>query len=264
VATNKRQRKKQARDARRQAELAAARRGTLRRRIIGAVVVAAIFVALLTVLTSGDDDEEVASEDTSTTTETTTPAEFVFGTTECPPADNTERKTEFADSPQKCLEDGVDYQAAMKTSKGTFTVDLLEENAPGTVNNFVFLARWNYYDGVGFHRVIPGFVVQGGDAVGDPPGTGGPGYQIADELPEQGDYELGSVAMANSGPDTNGSQFFVIVGDQGVQLPPNFSLFGTVVEGLDIAHEIEAGGTAEGEPKELVTIEDVEIVEKAA
>ena len=172
------------------------------------------------------DVEIVEVPDPSITTE----SDFPYGSSECPPADTTERKTEFADAPAKCIEDGIDYRAVVKTEKGDFTIDLLESEAPGTVNNFVFLARWNFYDGVAFHRVIPGFVVQGGDAVGDPPGTGGPGYEIPDELPEKGEYELGSVAMANSGPDTNGSQFFVIVGQQGVALDPNYSLFGTLID----------------------------------
>ena len=116
-----------------------------------------------------------------------------------------------------------------------------------TVNNFVFLARNRAYEDVPFHRVIPGFVVQGGDVEkGD--GTGGPGYEFADELPEQGEYEIGSVAMANSGPDTNGSQFFVITGDQGVSLPPNYSLFGKVTDGLDVVKKIEADGSPGGTP----------------
>jgi peptidylprolyl isomerase len=113
---------------------------------------------------------------------------------------------------------------------------------------------------VGFHRVIPGFVLQGGDPEGT--GRGGPGYRFEDELPKSGRYEVGSLAMANAGPDTNGSQFFVISGPDGVRLPPKYSLFGKVVAGLDVVATIDAIGTpGAGKPKETVTIESVTIAE---
>ena len=131
--------------------------------------------------------------------------------------------------------------------------------APKTVNNFVFLARYHYFDGIAFHRVIPGFVLQGGDPTGT--GTGGPGYRIEDELPKPGRYELGSLAMANSGPNTNGSQFFVISGPSGVRLPPKYSLFGKVVKGMDVVSAIDALGTSSGKPKERVVIESVTVAE---
>ena len=98
------------------------------------------------------------------------------------------------------------------------------------MNNFVFLAAHHYFDGVIFHRIINGFVCQGGDPTGT--GRGGPGYRFEDELPKAGQYEIGSLAMANAGPNTNGSQFFIISGPQGTQLPPQCSLFGKVVKGL--------------------------------
>ena len=110
-----------------------------------------------------------------------------------------------------------------------------------------------------FHRVIPGFVLQGGDPTGT--GRGGPGYQFEDELPKAGRYELGSLAMANAGPNTNGSQFFVISGPSGVRLPPQYSLFGKVIDGLDVVATIDALGTQSGQPKELVTISSVTIKE---
>lgn len=131
--------------------------------------------------------------------------------------------------------------------------------APNTVNNFVFLARYHYYEGVIFHRIIPGFVLQGGDPTGT--GSGGPGYRFDDELPKQGQYQLGSLAMANAGPSTNGSQFFVISGPSGSSLPPLYSLFGQVVKGLEVVSEIDALGTQSGRPKEQVVMESVEIVE---
>jgi peptidylprolyl isomerase len=158
-----------------------------------------------------------------------------------------------------CIDVQRHYGAAMVTTKGTLTVALDAAVAPRTVNNFVFLARYHYFDGIFFHRVIPGFVLQGGDPTGS--GTGGPGYRFDDELPRAGRYELGSLAMANAGPNTNGSQFFVISGPDGMRLPPLYSLFGKVVKGLDVVSQIDALGTRSGKPKERVTIESVTITE---
>ena len=119
--------------------------------------------------------------------------------------------------------------------KGRWSIALDPLAAPQTVNSFVFLARYHYYDGIVFHRIIPGFVLQGGDPTGT--GTGGPGYRFEDELPDAGRYKVGSLAMANAGPDTNGSQFFIISGPDGVRLPPLYSLFGKVVTGLDVVEQ---------------------------
>jgi cyclophilin family peptidyl-prolyl cis-trans isomerase len=139
------------------------------------------------------------------------------------------------------------------------TIALDPQAAPRTVNSFVFLARYHYFDGIVFHRVIPGFVLQGGDPTGT--GTGGPGYKFADELPAPGRYELGSLAMANAGPDTNGSQFFIISGRDGMGLPPSYSLFGKVVAGLETVAAIDAVGSRSGKTTEKVTIESVTIAE---
>jgi cyclophilin family peptidyl-prolyl cis-trans isomerase len=158
-----------------------------------------------------------------------------------------------------CIDPAKRYSAEMVTSHGTLAIALDPIGAPLTVNNFVFLARYHYYEGVIFHRIIPGFVLQGGDPTGN--GTGGPGYRFADELPKPGRYELGSLAMANAGPNTNGSQFFVISGPSGIRLPPQYALFGKVVSGLDVVATIDALGTGSGKPKEKVTIESVTITE---
>ncbi len=152
------------------------------------------------------------------------------------------------------------YTATMVTSHGTMVIALDPLAAPKTVNSFVFLARYHYYDGVIFHRIIPGFVLQGGDPTGT--GTGGPGYKFEDELPAPGRYQIGSLAMANAGPNTNGSQFFVISGPDGVRLPPQYALFGAVVSGGDVVTAIDALGTRSGKPTETVTIESVTIVEE--
>ncbi len=249
--------------------------------LLGAIVIAALAISVL----SGDDDDstEVTSEETTTTeatddttdttgeddTTTTTagatePGDPAIGTSECPPAEGAaERTTEFESGPVACIDPAKTYTALVETSKGEFTVELDAAAAPKTVNSFVFLARHKYYEGVTFHRIIPGFVVQGGDAVGNPPGTGGPGYEFEDELPTDGPpfYEIGSLAMANSGANTNGSQFFVVTGDNGAQLPPSYSRFGMVTEGMDVVMDIEATGTESGTPSEETTITKVTITE---
>ena len=180
---------------------------------------------------------------------------------ECPAADGSSPKTQkFSEPPPMCIDPNKRYTATMVTNKGTMTIALDAATAPKTVNNFVFLARYHYYDGVIFHRIIPGFVIQGGDPQGT--GMGGPGYKFADELPRPGRYEIGSLAMANAGPNTNGSQFFIICGMSGVQLPPQYSLFGKVVDGLDTVLQLERVGTAgAGVPKERVYMESVTITE---
>jgi cyclophilin family peptidyl-prolyl cis-trans isomerase len=130
------------------------------------------------------------------------------------------------------------YTAVLGTSLGSFKIELLASESPKTVNNFVFLARQKFYDGTIFHRIIKTFMIQGGDPTGT--GCGGPGYQFADELPVKHSYEIGTVAMANSGTNTNGSQFFICTGADSKFLDrqPNYTQFGKVVEGLDVVQKI--------------------------
>jgi peptidylprolyl isomerase len=172
---------------------------------------------------------------------------------------SSEKRQKFDKAPELIIDPTKTYTATMVTSKGTLEILLDPLGAPITVNNFVHLARWHYYDGIVFHRIIPGFVLQGGDPTGS--GAGGPGYRFADELPKPGRYELGSLAMANAGPNTNGSQFFVISGPDGVRLPPLYSHFGKVVKGLDVVAVINDVGTPSGKPREDVVIESVTITE---
>jgi cyclophilin family peptidyl-prolyl cis-trans isomerase len=180
--------------------------------------------------------------------------------TPCPNADGSSPvQQKFDGPPPMCIDPAKTYVAEMVTTKGTMRIALDPIAAPKTVNNFVVLARYHYFDGIVFHRIIPGFVLQGGDPTGS--GRGGPGYQFADELPKPGRYELGSLAMANAGPNTNGSQFFVISGPQGAGLPPQYSLFGKVVKGLDVVAAIDQIGSRSGTPKEQVTIASVTISE---
>jgi cyclophilin family peptidyl-prolyl cis-trans isomerase len=181
--------------------------------------------------------------------------------TECPAADGSSpQRRRFDGPPPMCIDPEKRYTATMVTTKGTLTIALDPLAAPKTVNNFVVLARYHYYDGVSFHRIIPGFVIQGGDPEGT--GRGGPGYRFEDELPKPGRYELGSLAMANSGPNTNGSQFFIISGRDGMRLPPQYSLFGKVVDGLDVVAALDAvGSPGAGTPREKVGMESVTITE---
>lgn len=179
---------------------------------------------------------------------------------ECPPVDGSAPKTQHFDGvPPMCIDLSRRYGAELATSQGTMVIALDAIGAPRTVNNFVFLARYHYYDEIVFHRIIPGFVVQGGDPTGT--GAGGPGYRFEDELPQPGRYEIGSLAMANAGPDTNGSQFFIVSGAQGTQLPPLYSLFGKVVSGLEVLAAIEATGSRSGAPSEPTFITSVTITE---
>lgn len=136
--------------------------------------------------------------------------------------------------------------ATIETPKGTIKIEFFNEDAPLTVSNFIFLANDNYFDGLTFHRVEPGFVIQGGDPSGN--GTGGPGYTFADE-PVKKPYNRGIVAMANRGADTNGSQFFIMLAD--TPLPPSYTIFGQVIEGMDVVDKINIGDTMT-----TITIED--------
>jgi len=180
----------------------------------------------------------------------------------CPKADGSSRPTtSFPAAPPMCIDTSKTYTATMQTSQGgPITIALDAKQAPKTVNNFVFLSRYHFYDGLTFHRIVPDFVIQGGDPQGN--GQGGPGYKFEDELPKAGQYKVGSLAMANSGPNTNGSQFFIITGQQGVQLPPQYSLFGQVTAGMDTVNKIAAlgvPGAPNGEPKEKITMTSVTI-----
>ena len=175
------------------------------------------------------------------------------------PDGSSEKRQKFDSVPPMVIDATKSYTATMVTSHGTMEILLDAAAAPLTVNNFVYLSRFHYYDGIVLHRIIPGFVLQGGDPTGT--GAGGPGYRFADELPKPGRYQIGSFAMANAGPNTNGSQFFIISGPSGEALPPLYSLFGQVVKGLDVVAAIDKVGTGSGRPTETVTIESVTITE---
>ncbi|ABD02439.1 peptidylprolyl isomerase [Synechococcus sp. R55.6] len=149
------------------------------------------------------------------------------------------------------------YTATMETTAGTMVLELFPQEAPLAVNNFVFLANDHFYDGVIFHRVIRGFMIQGGDPTGT--GRGGPGYRFPDE-PVQRPYSRGTLAMANAGPNTNGSQFFIMHADY--PLPPNYTIFGQLIEGEDVLDKIATAPTGpQDRPLNPVEIQSVRISE---
>lgn len=164
---------------------------------------------------------------------------------------------QYSAPPALTIDPKKSYTATIETTAGTMTADLFTDDAPNTVNNFVFLARDGYYGDVIFHRVISGFMIQGGDPTGT--GRGGPGYRFADE-PVKRPYARGTLAMANAGPNTNGSQFFIMHADY--PLPPNYTVFGKLTAGEDVLDAIASAPTgAQDRPVAPVTITSVTIAE---
>jgi cyclophilin family peptidyl-prolyl cis-trans isomerase len=174
-------------------------------------------------------------------------------------------RQQWTSPPPLTIDGAKRYSATLQTTAGDIGIELLVGDAPMTVNNFVFLAREGYYAGTPFHRVIQGFMIQGGDPTGT--GTGGPGYRFDDE-PVRRAYEPGIVAMANAGPNTNGSQFFICHGENARTLPPNYTIFGRVTSGMDVVDAIATApvqSSPRGErsvPVEPVRINSVTIQEQ--
>ena len=168
---------------------------------------------------------------------------------------------QFSSPPEMSIDPAKKYTATIDTNMGTMQADLFASDAPATVNNFVFLARQGFYDGVSFHRVIANFMIQTGDPTGT--GTGGPGYRFKDE-PVKRQYLRGTLAMANAGPNTNGSQFFIVHKDY--QLQPDYTIFGQLTDGLDVLDKIATTPTGPGKggqdtPRTPVTINSITIGE---
>lgn len=164
---------------------------------------------------------------------------------------------QYAAAPPLTIDLSKKYTATIVTSAGTMTAELFADDAPLTVNNFVFLAKDGYYSDVIFHRVISGFMIQGGDPTGT--GRGGPGYRFADE-PVKRPYSRGTLAMANAGPNTNGSQFFVMHADY--PLPPQYTVFGKLTSGEEVIDTIaNAPKGAQDRPNNPVTIQSITITE---
>ncbi|NDI34518.1 peptidylprolyl isomerase [Chengkuizengella sediminis] len=185
-------------------------------------------------------------------------------------AENGQQNNSWNQPPEMKIDSSKKYSAVIHTSKGEFTVQLFAETAPITVNNFVFLANENFYEGITFHRIMETFMIQTGDPTGT--GRGGPGYQFEDELETPHSYEPGIVAMANSGSNTNGSQFFICTGEdsRNLNLAPNYTIFGKVIEGMETVTNIaktpvtmnpNGGDSSPSLPTEEVTIKSIEIIE---
>lgn len=244
--------------------------------VVGGLLALAVVIAVVVVLTGDDDAPEDAAATSSTTPDSSVPAEgetialpspppgrSLDGPTECPPAEGAaERVQVFTAPPPTCIDESKRYTATFTTSHGEFTAELDAATTPGTVNNFVVLARYRYFDGVPFHRIVPGFVIQAGDGDGEPWGNNDLGYTIPDELPaDSSAYSDYALAMANAGPDTNGSQFFVVLPGGGGGLAPSYSRFGQVTSGQEVVDAIGALGNEMQEPTEVVLIESVTITE---
>ena len=262
MGTDKRNRKKENRrqrldDLAKQQQRKRTRKLATRAAIFIAVVVG---VALIISVSGGSDS--TSTNDTTVDSTATAPVEgrTITGDTPCPAVDGSEaRASTFEKAPSNCLESGKTYTAVVTTNKGEFTIVLDQNTAPLAANNFVTLARYKYFDNTQCHRAILDFVVQCGDPTAT--GSGGPGYSFADELPQAGEYKLGSIAMANSGPNTNGSQFFIITGDQGVTLPPSYTLFGQVTSGLDTTvPALNAASNPDPAANGVPTLETITIV----
>ena len=208
----------------------------------------------------GDDDDDSAGD---VANEGSAGAAAAEG---CPATDGSaERETSFDAPPPTCIDTSKDYTATVATNVGDLTIELDVANAPNAVNNFVVLARYHFYDDTPCHRIIPDFMAQCGDPTGT--GGGGPGYEFADELPASSDaYVHGAVAMANAGPDTQGSQFFTVTAPDGYPLQPNYTVFGQVVDSDETLDVLNAEGNPDPNangvpPAEDVTIESVTITE---
>ena len=158
--------------------------------------------------------------------------------------------------PGSVVQPGEKASVKMETTEGDFTISLDTENWPVTANSFAYLTEEKFYDGLGFHRIVPDFVIQGGDPTGT--GSGGPGYSVVETPPKSTTYPVGTVAMAKTGaeaPGTSGSQFFIVTGAQGSSLTPDYSIAGTVSEGLEVVKRIGELGSASEQPTKQVVIE---------
>ena len=197
------------------------------------------------------------------------PGKSITGDTPCPKADGSSpRTTEFAKAPPECLTAGKKYTATFESTKGTIVVALDADAAPKTVNNFVVLARYHFFDGQPIFRLIKDFAGQFGDPSATPSNSAKFGYTIPDELPAKGAYKVGSLVMANTGsPNSGGAQMFFVLGPQGVGLPPSYSLFGDTTSGLETISAINAvpsinvPGGSDGAPSEQVTFTKVTVTE---
>jgi cyclophilin family peptidyl-prolyl cis-trans isomerase len=217
--------------------------------ILGVFALVAVAVVAAILISRGGDDGNGDS---------TTAAAGAEG---CEEVEAPQPKQVSLKAPKQTIEPGQEVTVAVQTSCGSFDIALDTERAPKTANSFAYLAEEGFYDDLVFHRIVPGFVIQGGDPLGT--GTGGPGYSVDEKPPANLAYTKGTVAMAKSSaepPGRSGSQFYVVTGaDAG--LPPEYALVGKVSEGLDVVERIGELGTAAEKPKQTVLIEKMTVEE---
>jgi cyclophilin family peptidyl-prolyl cis-trans isomerase len=243
---------------------AAERRRQRRNKLIVGVLVGALALGGLgfaaVAFLGGDDDQQTAQPEAGPSPSESAAADGESdGEVACDgekPAAADEEKQMY-DEPEQVIDENAKYTATMETSCGTIEMELYADKTPITVNSFVFLAREGFFDGLTFHRVVPGFVIQGGDPAGD--GSGGPGYEFENEEVDGLDFDrAGLLAMANAGPDTNGSQFFITLAET-PNLNEGYTLFGEVTSGMEAVEAIAALGSGDGPPSQTVYIEKVTI-----
>jgi len=228
---------------------------------------AVLFLCLLPLLLAacgGGGDSGTTSEAAGTTEAATTTGGSAK--VECTDVDTPKLEERTAKRPTGSFDKSKTYEVTMETNCGNFTILLDPEQSPKDVQSFVSLVDQGFFDDTMFHRILPGFVIQGGDPTGT--GTGGPGYSTVDTPPADASYTKGVVAMAKTGaepPGTAGSQFFVVTGDD-VQLPPDYAIIGKVTEGLPVVDEIGTFGPADdptgaGQPTKVIVIEKATVAE---
>lgn len=166
------------------------------------------------------------------------------------------QSNKYTTYPEMIIDTNKNYEVTLKTNKGDIKINLFASETPKTVNNFVFLVKSGFYNGVKFHRIIKGFMIQGGDPTGT--GAGGPGYQFEDE-PVKRDYKRGIIAMANAGPNTNGSQFFIM--HQDYNLPKNYTIFGEVGQGIEVVDAIANTPVTLSQGEQSKPAEEIKIIE---
>lgn len=241
---------------------AAERRRRRRQRVVagvvgGVVALAGLFFAARAFL----GREENPVDQSANPKQTASPAPL--GGVACDgavPVDAGTKKPTFKKPPEMQIDPSKSYRVAMLTSCGEITIELFDDKSPKTVNNFLFLVKKGFYDGLTFHRIIKGFMIQGGDPKGD--GTGGPGYQFEDEVKNGLKFDqVGLLAMANSGPDTNGSQFFITAGDAS-HLNGKHTIFGKVTGGMDVVNTLNALPVEGDKPTQKAYIQSVTIIQK--
>ena len=275
ATTEKRRRHKEGHRSRVEAaqEAASKRRRTRTVAVVLGGLIAVILIFVAVTVTSNDEDQPVTAGNSTSSSapasSSSTPAgvqlptppdgRTITGATPCPGPDE-KRAIAFKQAPPTCIDAKQTYQATVTTSEGPIVIDLDPTQSPIAVNNFVVLARYHYFDGVPFHRIVPGFVDQTGSSGRPDLGTGGPGYSLPDEKPKK-PYEVGTVAMASGGEKVSGSQFFFTL-DPKPLADGGYPILGKVTEpGLKIVETINGFGTPSegGEPTKVVTIDKVEI-----